>query len=80
MLLRGEIVTKENKDVVFRVRSGIGTVSDDGSFTDVVATEVRTLRQHSGWQSVAYKGNRYRLGGGIRTDFYICLNNPIKKR
>ena len=39
-----------------------------------------TPRQYTGWQSVRFAGNRYVLCGGIRTDFFICLNNPILKK
>ncbi len=39
-----------------------------------------TPRQHSGWQSVRFDGNRYVLRGGIRTDFFINFNNPILKK
>lgn len=39
----------------------------------------RIPRQHVGWQSITYKGRRYRLGGGIRTDYFINLDNPIGK-
>lgn len=68
------------EDVVFRVRTGLGTVRDDGSFTDIVTTEARTPRQHAGWQSVRYMNKRYQLFGGIRTDYFICLNNPLKSK
>ncbi len=39
-----------------------------------------TPRQHTGWQSVKFDGNRYVLRGGIRTNFFISLNNPILKK
>jgi hypothetical protein len=61
----------------FLVRTGKGAVKEDGSFTDVVDHAVRYPQQHSGWQSVIYKGQRYQLFGGIRTRFFICLDNPI---
>lgn len=67
-------------DIVFRVRSGLGTVYFDGTFNDTLETEARTPRQHKGWQSVTYKGKRYALRGGVRTDYFICLNNPLGKK
>gem|GEM_PF-5675409 len=39
-----------------------------------------TPRQHTGWQSIKFGGNRYALRGGIRTDFFISLNSPILKK
>jgi hypothetical protein len=66
-------------DVAFRVRSGLGTVSEDGrEFTDIVETVARKPRQHTGWQSITYQGRRYQLFGGVRTSLFICLNNPIR--
>lgn len=62
------------------IRSGRGTVCMDGAFTDVVDTACRNPRQHFGWQSVWYRGRRYQLFGGVRTDHFICLNNPIKPK
>jgi len=68
------------KIAIFDVRTGKGTVRFDGTFTDVVDTANRGVRQHSGWQSVTYKGKRYQLYGGIRTNWFICLNSPIKSK
>jgi len=63
----------------FDVRTGLGTVRlSDGVFTDVLTTATRAVRQHSGWQSVRYKGQRFQLFGGIHTNWFICLNSPIK--
>lgn len=64
----------------FDVRTGEGTVKDDGTFTDTVETAIeRVPRQNSGWQSVRYKGHRYQLHGGIRTNWFVCLNSPTGK-
>ncbi len=60
------------------VRSGTGSVNSTGEFTDVIEIVDRSPRRHKGWDSVQYKRKRYQLYGGIRTDYFICLNNPIK--
>jgi hypothetical protein len=62
------------------VRNGSGQVVWYGDFTDTVDKIWRRPRQHAGWQSVTYKGRRYRLAGGGRTVRFICLDNPIKGR
>lgn len=77
----------EESQVLLTVRTGEGTVlpaessfGDPGrgeQFTDTVEHVSRCPRQHSGWESVRYKGKRYQLKGGIRTGPFICLNNPI---
>lgn len=64
----------------FYVRTGNGSVKNDGTFTDVVEAVTRVVRQHVGWQSVRYNGSRYQLFGGIRTSQFIDLANPILKR
>lgn len=64
--------------MTFHVRTGLGTVTPDGKFTDTVELASRAVRQHSRWQSVTYKGKRYQLHGGVYTDWFICLNTPIK--
>lgn len=63
------------------VRSGLGSPSEYAveGFTDSVSHCYRVPRTMVGWQCVTYKGLRYRLGGGIRTPYNICLNNPIRK-
>lgn len=61
------------------VRTGKGTVTSNGGFTDVVDTIVRVPRQHSGWKSVRYAGKRYVLHGGIRTDYFISELSPITR-
>jgi len=66
------------------VRTGDGVCSSDvigcnESFTDVVRYVYRVPRQHKGWQSVCYAGQRYQLHGGIRNPQFISLNNPIRK-
>jgi len=62
------------------VRSGDGTGQSHYGFLDVVELIERVPRQHSGWQSINYKGQRYKLWGGIRTNFWINLTMPIKGR
>jgi len=54
-----------------------GTMPESG-FPDVVEQVERTPRQHSRWKSVTYKGIRYQLMGGIRTNYWINLSLPIK--
>lgn len=66
--------------MTFAVRTGLGTVKEKGQFTDTLQHVRRAVRQHSGWQSVRYAGKRFQLHGGIRTEAFICLNNPICKR
>ena len=62
------------------VRTGHGTVTWSGTFTDAIGSAYRVPRQHSGWRSVAWEGRRYQLHGGIRTQHFICTNNPIARR
>jgi hypothetical protein len=68
------------EEVPVQIRSGKGTVTVSGEFTDVVDIVYRVPREHAGWQSVAYKGRRYQLHGGIRTPLFITLTNPIRER
>jgi hypothetical protein len=63
-----------------QVRSGHGTVTRDGEFTDVVDTISRMPKQHKGWESIAYEKRRYEVFGGIRTPYFINLSNPLKRR
>lgn len=74
---------------MFVVRTGHGDVSHDSQrdpknpqtdFTDSVEIAERVVRQHSGWQSVRYKGKRYQLYGGVHVFWFICLNSPIKRK
>lgn len=37
-----------------------------------------TPRQHVGWESVRYRGERYQVFGGFRGALFINLDNPIK--
>ena len=69
------------------VRTGKGNPTHDSlrdnknpmtDFTDSVEIVNRVPRQHSGWQSVTYKGKRYQLFGGIHVFWFICLDHPIK--
>ena len=64
---------------VFDVRTGLGSGNDDGTFTDTIETIQRMPRQNSGYQTVRYKGKRYKLWGGIRTNWYINLQMPTGK-
>lgn len=76
----------DNRSVPLTVRSGTGTYrpssyyGDSSEFSDTVDHVRRVPRDHVGWQSVFYKGRRYRLGGGFRTQYFICLNNPISNK
>lgn len=65
--------------MILTVRTGLGTVSGT-SFTDVVETVNRVPRMNVGWQAVTYRSKRYQLSGGIRTPYFICLNNPLSRR
>lgn len=70
-----------DKSVPLLVRKGTGTYYDDSTdFSDTCDRVRRVPRQHSGWQSITYKGKRYCLRGGFRTPYFICLNNPISTR
>lgn len=62
---------------IFDVRTGLGTVDGTG-FTDTICEAKRAVRNHGRYYSVRYKGKRYQLFGGIRTNRFICLNNPLK--
>jgi hypothetical protein len=67
--------------VYFLVRSGRGTWIDPDGFTDVISGGWRVPRRHQGdWQSVTWKRRRYQLFGGIRTGYFICTNNPLRRR
>ena len=65
------------KGIEMKIVSGIKLWRSSNSITYLCKTVSRIPRQHSGWQSVRFDGNRYVLRGGIRTDFFISLNNPI---
>lgn len=41
---------------------------------------VRVPQDRSGYQVVTYKGKRYALRGGIRTEHFISLDLPVKGR
>lgn len=70
-----------DKTVPILVRKGNGVYYDDSTdFSDTVDRVRRVPREHSGWQSVTYKGKRYRLAGGIRTPYFISLTLPIPLR
>jgi hypothetical protein len=65
--------------VEFDVRTGIGTVQPDRSFSDALDTCTR-LPSGELKNIVRYKNKRYQLMGGIRTNYFICLNNPLDTR
>lgn len=67
------------KEIIL-VRNGDGSLLDNDTFTDEVERIERMPIQHKGWQSVRYKGNRYQLFGGIRTERFISLKLPIGRR
>lgn len=46
----------------------------------VVGVIERVPREHAGWQSIRYQGKRYPLRGGIRVEYFINIDNPIKRR
>ena len=64
------------------VRTGEGTVSDGPYlwFDDVVETVSKSCLYRSKTLRMKYKGNYYRVHGGIRTPYFICLNNPRPKK
>lgn len=66
--------------LLISVRTGKGDLKSDRTFTDVVEIVSRTPTFNAGWQAVTYKGGRYQLFGGVRTPYFICLNDPIKVR
>ena len=75
---KGESEDKMELQIV--VRTGRGTVTDGRRFNDQVGIVWRIPRFNVGWQAVTYKRQRYQLFGGVRTPYFICLNNPIKGR
>lgn len=62
---------------VFRVRTGKGTLSGE-TFTDIVDTVERRPIARSGYYLVRYKGKKYVLHGGLRTEYHIYLDSPVK--
>lgn len=70
---------KESERMIQKVY-GIRIKGTECHHCDKCETFDATPKQNSGWQSVRFDGNRYVLRGGIRTDFFISLNNPILKR
>ena len=54
------------------VRTNTGVVNADGvTFTDEVEVVQRSVRQHNGWESVFYKGQRHQLHQYPATAFWI---------
>lgn len=83
---RGKVQAKQ----MLVVRTGKGSVGNVPAvydpkhnpmteFTDSVEIVERVPRQHSAWQAVFYKGQRYQLFGGIHTFWFICLDHPLKR-
>lgn len=68
------------ESVVFAVRTGLGSVRSDGTFSDTVEYAYRSIEPRARWQAVRYDGKRYQLHGGIRTVLFINLSNPILSR
>ncbi|HNC58618.1 MAG TPA: hypothetical protein PLP33_24535 [Leptospiraceae bacterium] len=68
-----------NDYITISVRTGKGTVSGE-TFTDIVEKVERAPIDMAGWQKIRYKNRYYALRGGIRTEHFICLDNPIKPR
>ena len=73
-------IDEASEPLMITVRTGLGALRSDMTFTDVVETVNRVPRFNVGWQSVTYKRGRYQLHGGVRTAYFICLNSPIKGR
>lgn len=53
---------KGNQSISFEVHDALGRT---------LCFAFRIPRQHSGWRSVQYRGERYQLFGGIRTPHWI---------
>ncbi len=69
--------------VIFAVRTGKGGCLFRSNpsvmgFSDTIEYVRRIPRKMSGWECVCYKGKRYQLFGGIHTDYFIDLLNPIR--
>jgi len=63
---------------MFQIRTGTGTINEDGSFSDSIGFDTRSVED--GRRRVRYQGKTYRLMGGIRTPYFICLNNAISRQ
>ena len=72
------VATGNVDEVSFVVRGPGGEKMEE--FDDGIEWATRKPRIHRGWQSVTYKGERYQLMGGIRTQYWINLRHPIKGR
>lgn len=55
-------------------------VKDGRSGFRLVETIDRLPRQHAGWASVRYRGQRFQLFGGIRVNYFIDLSHTLKGR
>lgn len=65
----------ENKIAIEVRDGGLGTERP----RTVVGTIERVPRDRAGYQVVRYKGQNYILRGGIRTEHFISLDNPLKR-
>jgi hypothetical protein len=67
------MATSTNNPVIIEVRDGgLGTSRP----RTTVTTIERVPCDRAGYQVVRYRGNRYVLRGGIRTDHFISLDLP----
>jgi len=55
-------------------------VKDGNNLFRVLEVIERSIRQHSGWESVRYKGKRYQVFGGIRNPLFIDIANPLRAK
>lgn len=66
----------EMRDVPFHIRVRFDVVDSLGYV--IQKDVVRSVRQHSGWQSVRYMGARYQLFGV--SQYWIRLDHPIGRQ
>ena len=63
-------------NIVIEVKDGgIGTSKP----RELVTTIERVPQDRKGYQVIRYKGERYILRGGIRTNHFISLDLPLKR-
>lgn len=70
---------QEREPLTIVVRTGIDSVMFNGEFADEIEQIERIPIEHDRWQSIRYDNKRYQLFGGVRTPYFICLNNPIMR-